>query len=262
MVRSWEEEELKKYFFFDIDGTLTQPLTAKVPESTKEALRRLQEKGDFVAIATGRIQADAFSVARSLGISSVVSDGGECVTLDGVIQYHHTLPIDTMRAVLDGLDSGRHPWAAAPFNKKLRITTSGRYVQAVADHYYETEVDPHFDYHKVPKIYKLFIACHRGQDGDIDTCGLPRVWLSEDTLLVEPAAKEKGIRYIMKTYGLSDEQIVVFGDGMNDRSMFRPEWMSVAMGNAKEALKEKAKYITTRADEDGIYNACRHFGWI
>lgn len=49
---------------------------------------------------------------------------------------------------------------------------------------------------------------------------------------------------------------------MNDLTMFRKEWLSVAMGNAKPALKEKAKYITDRADEDGIYNACRHFGWI
>ena len=45
-------------------------------------------------------------------------------------------------------------------------------------------------------------------------------------------------------------------------SMFRKEWMTVAMGNGKAPLKEKAKYITKNADEDGIYEACRHFGWI
>jgi len=27
-------------------------------------------------------------------------------------------------------------------------------------------------------------------------------------------------------------------------------------------LKKKARYITDDADDDGIYNACRHFGWI
>lgn len=66
----------------------------------------------------------------------------------------------------------------------------------------------------------------------------------------------------MDKFGLHDDQIVVFGDGMNDRSMFRPEWMSIAMGNAKPALKERAKYVTARADEDGIWKACRRFGWI
>lgn len=43
----------------------------------------------------------------------------------------------------------------------------------------------------------------------------------------------------MKRYNLSDEDVVVFGDGMNDRSMFRDEWFSIAMGNAKPQLKEK-----------------------
>jgi HAD family hydrolase len=31
------------------------------------------------------------------------------------------------------------------------------------------------------------------------------------------------------------------------------------MGNAKEELKEIADYITSPIDQDGIWNACRHF---
>lgn len=54
---------MKKYFFFDIDGTLTTPLTADYPDSTREAIRRLQKAGHFVSLATGRIQADAWQVA-------------------------------------------------------------------------------------------------------------------------------------------------------------------------------------------------------
>ena len=29
-----------------------------------------------------------------------------------------------------------------------------------------------------------------------------------------------------------------------------------------DELKEKATYVTTPCDQDGIYNACVHFGWI
>ena len=253
---------MKRYFFFDIDGTLTQPLTQEVPESTREALRLLQQNGHFVALATGRIQADAFAVARSLGLSSAVSDGGECVTLDGHIEYHNGLPLDRCAAFLDRLDEDLHPWAVAPQNRRLRIARSGRYLAAVKDRYYETEVDPALDYRALPVIHKIFFACPPGTEKDVDFCGLTHVWLSADTMLIEPTMKEKGIRYVMKKYGLADDQVVVFGDGMNDRSMFLPEWMSIAMGNAKPALKAKAKYITARADEDGIWKACRHFGWI
>ncbi len=34
------------------------------------------------------------------------------------------------------------------------------------------------------------------------------------------------------------------------------------MGNAIDELKEKATYVTTSCDQDGIYNACVYFGWI
>ena len=30
----------------------------------------------------------------------------------------------------------------------------------------------------------------------------------------------------------------------------------------KDELKEKATYVTTPCDQDGIYNACVHFDWI
>ena len=41
---------MKKYFFFDIDGTLTNIHTGKLVESGLETLRKLEENGHFVAI--------------------------------------------------------------------------------------------------------------------------------------------------------------------------------------------------------------------
>ena len=82
------------------------------------------------------------------------------------------------------------------------------------------------------------------------------------TMIIESTSKERGIEYLQQKYNASDDQIIVFGDGLNDRSMFKPEWMSIAMGNGKNELKKKAKYVTDNAENDGIYKACKHFGWI
>ena len=260
--RPYGGEDMKKYFFFDIDGTLTTPLTADYPESTREAIRLLIRNGHFVSIATGRMQADAWEVAKTLGIPAVVSDGGNAVTIDGKILYDEGLPLSDCFQMLAETDEEKHPWAAAPYNRKYRITRTPLYLEKVKDRYYETKVDRDFDFRKVEAIHKIFVACTKTEVHEVPLHGLPHVWFSADTMLIEPVHKERGIMEIQKKFYIPDEDIVVFGDGMNDLTMFRKEWMTIAMGNAKPQLKAKARYITDRADEDGIYNACRHFGWI
>ena len=46
----------RKYFFFDIDGTLAvgTPGDQYIPKSTQYALKQLEAQGHFIAIATGR----------------------------------------------------------------------------------------------------------------------------------------------------------------------------------------------------------------
>ena len=57
----------KKYFFFDIDGTLSTGLTTMMPESAVKALAQLRANGHFTAIATGRLQASAAAVGVAAG---------------------------------------------------------------------------------------------------------------------------------------------------------------------------------------------------
>ena len=44
--------------------------------------------------------------------------------------------------------------------------------------------------------------------------------------------------------------------------MFKGPWFKIAMGNAKEELKDIADYVTDTNINDGIKKACEHFGWI
>lgn len=250
------------YFFFDIDGTLTAPLTSEFPESTRKAIRLLRKEGHFVSLATGRLQADAWQVAEALGIPCAVTDGGNALTINGKIIYDYGLPVEACYKTLSEIDYERHPWAVVPENRMVRIALSHTYLDKVSDRYYETMINPSYDFHSAKIIHKIFVACEKGKDREVPLYTLPHVWFRPDTMLIEPIHKERGILEIQRRFHVPDDQIVVFGDGMNDCSMFQNEWMSVAMGNAKPRLKKLAKYITSRADEDGIYNACLHFGWI
>ena len=57
---------MKKFFFFDIDGTLRSRVHDNYSDSTLEALHLLRKNGHFVALATGRIQDDAKELAKEL----------------------------------------------------------------------------------------------------------------------------------------------------------------------------------------------------
>lgn len=253
---------MPRCFFFDIDGTLTEPLTCSVPDSTREAIRLLQKQGNFVALATGRLQCDAIRIAHSLDIHDAVSDGGNGLTVEDEIIYHEGLDKEACMALERDIDGTRYPWAAATENAMIRYTRNGRYLEKVTERYYKTIIDSNFHMKDAEHIYKIYIAVKPEERENIPLHGLTNVWFKPDVMLIEPTHKERGIIEMQKRYQIPDDEIVVFGDGMNDCSMFRQEWMSIAMGNAKEALKKKAKYVTERADRDGIYLALKKFGWI
>ena len=58
---------------------------------------------------------------------------------------------------------------------------------------------------------------------------------------------------------LECDRLVVFGDGKNDIDMFEYTKISVAMGNADDDVKKASDYVTDDIDEDGLYNALKHF---
>jgi peptidyl-prolyl cis-trans isomerase B (cyclophilin B) len=46
---------IKKYFFFDIEGTLPVGTTKVIPKDTMFCLHQLKQAGHFATIATGRL---------------------------------------------------------------------------------------------------------------------------------------------------------------------------------------------------------------
>lgn len=59
--------------------------------------------------------------------------------------------------------------------------------------------------------------------------------------------------------GIRQEEIMACGDGSNDIAMIRMAGLGVAMGNATEAVKEAADYVTETNDEDGAAKAIAKF---
>lgn len=252
----------KKYFFFDIDGTLTygQPGQRIPPESAKYVVKKLQENGHFVAIATGRGYSGAVETMKELKIRNMVCDGGNGLVIDEKLVLIE--PLDKWKCIdlIEECKRKKIPWAFSPDIDKTRWTDSDEFEKAINHIYPDIKVVKDLDPKCFNQIYKVYVA---GNEDELETLKeLPHCRYHKYYFFVEPTQKEKGIFKMMEYLKAPLKDVVVFGDGLNDLSMFRKEWTSIAMADGAEELKEKADYVTDAPQDDGIYKACIRFGWI
>ena len=176
------------------------------------------------------------------------------------------LPLAPVKKCLHILEDQGIPWAVSTTNELVRYSPREDFAEIAGDYYVPTEYDPNLRIDDLNCIYKAYIPCSTKDEDMVFATGalneVPHVRYDSDTIFVEPMDKQRGIKRMMNLLDAPYEDVVVFGDGFNDVSMFIPEWTSIAMGNARQVLKERANFVTTNCDDDGIMNACKHYGWI
>ena len=68
--------------------------------------------------------------------------------------------------------------------------------------------------------------------------------------------KGNALNKLMQENQINKDEVLVFGDGENDFSLFETVKYSIAMGNAPSYVKKHAFDCTDSNNEDGIYQAC------
>ncbi len=255
----------KRYIFFDIDNTLAvgTPGRQYIPDSAVKAIEGLRKAGHFTAIATGRAHAMAESYRKKLGFENMVSDGGYGITIDGVLRELRPLPYEPCLQLVEECKAKNIPWAIQIDDSTVRLAPDERFYDVSHDIYMPTKVVKGLDPHQYKDIYKLYVAGEYPIENTLVALkNLPYCRYHKTYFFVEPTDKAYGIRKMVTMLGGDPKDVVVFGDGLNDLSMFTKEWTCVAMGNGVPELKAKATFVTKDAADDGILYACKTLGLL
>ena len=254
-----------KAIFFDIDGTLLSHKTNSVPASAVRALEMLREKGILTFIATGRHLPELKKLHALDGLhfdGAVSLNGQYCCNDEGVI-YHCPLDRADVAVLLDYLKANPHPCILVEADR-MYINFHNALVEKVqaAIHSDLPQLGDMDRGYRVP-IYQIILYM---SDENLEKLPpLPGIKLTRwnlggADLIPAKGGKATGIARVLEHYGIDKKDTMAFGDGENDVDMFSAVGTAVAMGNACNAAKAAADYITDKVDEDGIWNALVYFG--
>lgn len=245
-----------KYIFFDIDGTLRSKRNYQIPNSAYQAVSILKNKGFKIGIATGRGLYSARMFSQELNMDFVISDGGRCVLLDDKIIYRNCIDDSIVSKVTEF--ASRHNYPIGYSNQYAIHSTSDVFSKAFSlDQTILCSIKEDIDVSKLFGLTKLYLWADREVlENDSFVSSLEHHWLRENLCVIEHMHKDEGIEILQNVLHFNREDMIAFGDDVNDITMFQHCKTSICMGNGNDQTKSYATFVTDDIDCDGIYKAC------
>ena len=255
-----------KIIFFDIDDTLRNSKTGFIPSTIPTVFKQLREKGILTGIATGRGIFGVVPEIKALKPDFFVTLNGAYIEdKKGNVIYSNKIAKDKVEEYITwtkevGIDYGLVGSHAAKLSRRTEMIS-----QAIDPIYPDLEVAP--DFYQKEDIYQMWTFEEQGDDLVLpeslaSTLRMVRWHEHSSDVVPISGSKASGVAKVVDQLGLKPENVMVFGDGLNDLELFDYAGISVAMGVSHEKIKEKADYITRTLEEDGIFDALEGFGMV
>ncbi|MGT2667715.1 bifunctional Cof-type HAD-IIB family hydrolase/peptidylprolyl isomerase [Streptococcus rifensis] len=255
-----------KAVFFDIDDTLRVKSTEYIPPSIKNVFTQLKEKGILTGIASGRAFYGVVPEIRDLKPDYFVTINGAYVkTAKDQEVYSQPIAPDLVQAYVDWTKSVGIDYGFVGKDRAVVSSDNELIDNAIVPIYGKLAAEP--DFHLTNDVYQMWTFEDVG-----DSLVFPEAFNkdlrlvrwhpnSSDVVLTE-TSKAVGVAKVAEKEGLKPENIMVFGDELNDLEVFDYAGLGIAMGVSHPDLQARADFITKTVEEDGIQYALEELGMI
>lgn len=261
-----------KLVAIDLDDTLLDS-GLQIAPSCLEAIRQVQEMGIKVTLATGRMYRSALPYARQIKADlPLITYQGALVknSLSGEVLYNRPVPEELAVEVMEYFRQAQVHFQTY-LNDELcleSLTEEGLAYANVAG--VEPRIVPDLMEavrHEQPmKIMAITDNERALLDMEVELKTRYRKLLNITRskpyyleVMDQSANKGHALQVVAEHFGIDRKEVLAVGDSYNDLAMIEWAGVGVAMGNARDVVKDAADYVTSSNEEAGVAEALHRF---
>ena len=273
-----------KLVALDLDGTLFDN-SSHISERNLTAISSITDKGIHVVISTGRpFEGIPFDQIKGTEINYAITANGSGIyeISTGKCLYENAMDEELVTPILNFLltrdihmdafigGKGYTPVQCVETAQKLTVPSSIKnYIITT-----RTRLDNilQFIHENQLKVQKMTLNFYPAADGTLIDRETVRKFLVSNPSITTvcggynnleftraDANKGVGLRKLAEILGVDPDATMAIGDTENDLAIIEAAGIGVAMGNATDAVKARADYVTTTNTKDGVAAAIEHF---
>ena len=259
-----------KLIALDIDGTLTNELYT-VSEANRRSIKRAEERGVVVSLATGRGRIATRPIWRALDLHGPsIQFGGAMMTdidTERILKIHELDP-EVIREVL-AFASENHVIAQIYVDDVVILEEMNPFSEGYINrHHLPYFVDADIQknrYHNVPKILafaddgreETVFELFRERFSDVAQISRSNPRFIEINGL--GVTKATAVEELSEMLGIRREEVAAVGDNYLDREMIEWAGLGVCMADGAEAVRAVADLIIPSCEDDGVSYFIEHY---
>jgi len=265
---------LPRILALDLDDTLLRS-DLSISYRTRNAIKRLEQAGVTIVLASGRIPEAMDRFSRLLGMHKksgyLICNNGAFIQESNTGKVIHEVRIDAQTALTICDLASAEGFPVQMYEDDVMYVSSQNEYSSLDQRVtgLRQVVVENFRAMVGEGCYKLIIPGDPMLLGPLEM--LIRTYLDYDVTLftsrpyfleILPKETDKGtaLARIAEILGVNAEETMAIGDSMNDEAMIRWAGIGVAMANGDERVKNIANFVTDRTNnDDGVAEAIEKY---